>query len=268
MTTSPLRSWRAAWMLLTRIPLPQGRVGASGPDHDAVRAAPVWFPVVGATIGASVGVVYAMLFDLIGAFTAAAVAVSVGALLTGALHQDGLADVADAFGGGWTVERRLEILKDSHIGTYGTLALVCAFGVQTSALAQHDRAEGLAILVAAHTLGRGGIVVLMLVAPRASSTGLGASYSRGLGRAATAGAACGALLIGALVLGPLVLFAAATAGLAVVLMGALAWRKIRGVTGDVLGAAEQLAETAVLVTGAAFVRHADNWPNGPWPWWH
>lgn len=272
MIASPLRGLRTAWMLLTRIPWPSRHSSsasdgidraAEGPAPE-VRAAPAWFPLVGAVVGALIAAVYVTLFDLVGAFTAAAIALSVGALLTGALHQDGLADVADAFGGGWTVERRLEILHDSRIGAYGALTLVGAFVVQTSALAQHDRAQGAAVLVAAHSLSRGGVVVLMRLAPGASriSTGVGATFTRGLGNAATTGAALSALVLGTVALGRLVPLAVSVVVAAVGLMGALAWRKIGGVTGDVLGAAEQLAETAVLVTGAALVRHVDTWP-----WW-
>ena len=263
MTTSPLRGLRTAWMLLTRVPLPWPRrsPSADGPAHE-VRAAPAWFPLVGAAVGGLVAAVYVALFDRVGAPTAAAIALGVGALLTGALHQDGLADVADAFGGGWTVERRLEILHDSRIGAYGTLALVGAFVVQTTALAQHDRAQGAAVLVAAHSMSRGGVVVLMRFAPRATDAGLGASFTRGLGTAATTGGALSALALGTVALGRLVPLAVSAVAVAVGLMGALAWRKIRGITGDVIGAAEQLAETAVLVTGAALVRHVD-----AWPWW-
>lgn len=255
---APLRS---AWMLLTRIPLPRSR-STEGDAAAALRSAPAWFPLVGGAIGLLVSGCYAALHHLVGPYPAAAVALAAGALLTGALHHDGLADVADAFGGGWTVERRLEILKDSHVGAYGALALVCAFVVQTSALAQHDRAQGAAVLVAAHAIARGAIVALMRVSPRASTSGLGASYAHGLGTTATVAAVLGAVAIGTGALGWLMVFATAAATAAVAATGLLARRKIGGVTGDVLGAAEQLAETAVLLTGAALVRHGGNWP-----WW-
>lgn len=263
MTSSPLSGLRTAWMLLTRIPWPTrpGSAAAEGPQPD-VLAAPAWFALVGAVIGVLVGGVYVTLFDLVGAPTAAALALCVGVLLTGALHHDGLADVADAFGGGSTVERRLEILHDSRIGAYGALALIGAFVVQTSALAQHGRAQGAAVLIAAHSMSRGGVVVLMRLAPRATGSGLGASFTRGLTDTATAAAALSALVFGTVALGRLVPLAVSAVVVAIGLMGALAWRKIRGVTGDVLGAAQQLAETAVLVTGAMLVRHADTWP-----WW-
>jgi len=218
--------------------------------------------VVGALIGAIVGAVYALMFGLVGPLTASALAISAGALVTGAFHHDGLADIADAFGGGWTIEQRLEILKDSRHGTYGVMSLVCVVAVQVGALAQHDRAQGFAIAIAAHSCARAGAVVLMRFAPRPRGTGLGAEYANGLGAMATAAAALSAVIIGAVALGGLVVIAAAGVVVAVASVALLAWRKIGGVTGDVLGAAEQIAETAVIVCGAAFVRHVD-----AWPWW-
>jgi adenosylcobinamide-GDP ribazoletransferase len=265
MIASALAALRDAWMLLTRIPLPRART-ADTPDA-ARRAAPGWFPVVGLVLGATIAGVHALLVDLVGPFTSAAIAVSFGALLTGALHHDGLADVADSFGGGSTVERRLEILKDSRIGTYGALALMGAFVMQVSALAQHDRAQGFAVLVAAHTLGRGGVVVLMRIAPPAGGGGLGAAYARGLTTRTTVCASTSALVLATIVLGWFAAIATVAVAIAVGLTGWSAWRKIGGITGDVLGAAEQLSETAVLITGAALVRHAGSWPNGSWPWW-
>ena len=105
-----------AVQFLTRIPV---RTRAAVP-HDRVLP---WLPFVGALIGALVGGVAAGLAELVPTAVAAAVAVAVGLLVTGAFHEDGLADVADAFGGGTTRERRFEILKDPRHGTYGVAAL-------------------------------------------------------------------------------------------------------------------------------------------------
>ena len=106
----------AALQFLTRVPI---RTDGAVPHHRAVP----WFPIAGALIGAAVGGVAAGMNELVATPVAATLAVITGLLITGAFHEDGLADVADAFGGGWTVERRLEILKDSRHGTYGVAAL-------------------------------------------------------------------------------------------------------------------------------------------------
>jgi adenosylcobinamide-GDP ribazoletransferase len=247
----------AAWTFLTRVPL-----GHHSDDTVAMAAAPAWFPIIGAIIGVIAGGVYVAAFSLAGPVAAAALAVSAAALVTGAFHHDGLADMADAFGGGWTREQRIEILKDSRHGTYGVMALVCAIAVQISALAQHDRAQGFASLVAAHAMARGGAVALMWLAPRARGTGLGADYARGLRAGPALWAATSAALVGAVAIGWLASIALGAVAVSSAAVGALAWRKIGGVTGDVLGAAEQISETAVLVCGAAFVRHVHTWP-----WW-
>ena len=112
---------------------------------------------------------------------AAAVAVLFGVLLTGAFHEDGLADTADAVAGGWTVERRLEILKDPRHGSYGVAALSGSIVLRIVAVASLGPAAAFAGLVAAHTLGRGAAVVTMGVAPVARADGLGADYARAVG---------------------------------------------------------------------------------------
>ena len=106
----------AAVQFLTRIPVRTARAAD-------LAAAVLWFPIVGALVGAAVGGTAAGLGELVPAAVAATVAVLLGVLITGAFHEDGLADTADAFAGGWTVERRLEILRDPRHGSYGVAAL-------------------------------------------------------------------------------------------------------------------------------------------------
>jgi adenosylcobinamide-GDP ribazoletransferase len=176
-------------------------------------------------------------------------------LLTGAFHQDGLADMADGFGGGWDAEQRLTIMKDSRHGTYGVMALVCVVLVQVSALAAHGPAQGAAALVAAHAVARGAAIVLAVAVRPSRAAGLGSGVAAAASRPAVAFGAGAGLAIAAAVVGLAALAAAAVAALTVALCGLLAVRKIGGVTGDVLGAAEQLAEAAVLLTTAAFAHH-------------
>src|SRR5258706_6058489 len=149
-----MRGLRAAITFLTRVP-----VG----DCDAdIATAPPWFPFVGALVGALVGVVFVGTWHLVAPAVAAVLAVAVGALVTGAFHHDGLADTADAFGGGWSPAQRLEIMKDSRHGTYGVITIVLVVVAQVTALATLGPAQGFAALVAAHTLRRAGAVALML----------------------------------------------------------------------------------------------------------
>lgn len=234
---------------LTRVPLrARGRV-------DLAASVP-WFPVVGALVGLAVGALAAGLAELVAPAAAAAVAVLAGVLVTGAFHEDGLADVADAFAGGWTREDRLRILDDPLHGSYGVAALCGAIVVRVAALASLVTVSGsvaLAGCVAAHAAGRAGAVALMGLMPVARPSGLGADYARSLSaRRAVAGVLAGAALA-TLAVGVWAVIVIATAAVAAAAVGWLAHRKLGGVTGDVLGAAEQVAECAVLValTGCA-----------------
>ena len=144
-----------------------------------------WFPVVGALIGLLVGGVAAGLAEVVTPSVAAAVAIVVGMLVTGAFHEDGLADLADAVAGGATRERRLEILKDPRHGTYGVAALVGSVLVRWSALAALVAVGPRPAIVgalAAHALARGIAVGVMGVQPAARTPGLGADWMSDVGR--------------------------------------------------------------------------------------
>jgi adenosylcobinamide-GDP ribazoletransferase len=249
---------RTAWIFLTRVP------AGDDPRPDGARAVP-WFPIIGAIVGAMSAAIWLGGRELVGPLPAAAVAIAAGALVTGAFHQDGLADMADGFGGGWDREQRLMIMKDSRHGTYGVTALVLVVVVQVAALAPHGAAQGATALVAAHALGRAAAIALAAIAPPAllDGRGLGTGHARGVHRGATwAGVAAGFAIAGAL-LGVGALAAATATACTTVACGALAWRKIGGFTGDVLGAAEQLGETAVLLTTAALAHHEVSPPFAP-----
>ena len=114
-----MRNFRAAVIFLTRVPITIGKKEMP----ELSRAVP-WFPIVGALVGVLVGASYWFLSQIVPGTVAATASISLGVVVTGAFHLDGLADIADAFPGAATVERRLEILKDSRLGTYGTSALV------------------------------------------------------------------------------------------------------------------------------------------------
>jgi adenosylcobinamide-GDP ribazoletransferase len=236
-----------AVVLLTRVPVPWRFVPSAG------RA--VWaYPVVGALVGAAVGAAAALGLRLgLGAALSAGWALAVSLLLTGALHEDGLADTADGVGGGRTVERRLAIMRDSRIGSFGCLALVLSVGLRWSALTAIGQAGGqdaggvglVAAAAAAGALARCAMLLPMRLPP-ARGDGMAAALGQVPGRAVVGGWACGV----ALALGMLswrravpVVLLAAVAGMALARVGR---RALGGRTGDLLGAAEQVAECAVL----------------------
>jgi len=247
-----LRDWTRdislAVGLLTRVPMPHPVSAAPDGMARAQRA----FPLVGALIGLVVGVIDRCLLAVgVPALAAAALALGASAALTGALHEDGLADVGDGFGGGRDRVAKLSIMRDSRLGTYGAIVLLVGFAARLSALASIPVVAIVPALVVAHALARAAIPVLAANMPFARDDGLGKSAGRpDIASAMTA-------VVIAVVLALLCLPAKA-ALLAVVVtvagaatMAALAWRQIGGVTGDVFGAVEQVVETAVLVMLAA-----------------
>ena len=243
----------AAIQFLTRIPIRLRRE----PD---VGAGVRWFPVVGALIGATVGGIAAGLWYVVPPLVAAAVAVTLGVLITGAFHEDGLADVADAFAGETTIERRLEILKDSRHGSYGVAALSASIIVRIVCLGSiPGPAAMFAAAVAAHAIARGAAVGLMGAAPLASHQGLGADY----GQAATRGTAITAVVLGLAIGGAAVgWWAAALAAVVIASIATTRWismRKIGGISGDVLGTCEQVAECLCLVVLSGLATHNALW---------
>lgn len=253
---SALTAWgrdiMTAARFLTRLPL--GRFGYGGQaDMSALAGASRAFPIIGAAIGLGVGIVYYVLAELgVPTLAAGFAAVGAGILATGALHEDGLADTADGFGGGATREDKLEIMRDSRIGTYGVLALVASVGIRGAALgAFDDGGEALVALIAAGALSRGALPVIMTLGEPARADGLAASVGRPENWTAGIAAILG-IALALLVLGPKAgFFALVGAVVAAALAAWIAQRQIEGHTGDTLGAAQQSVEATVLVIAAA-----------------
>jgi adenosylcobinamide-GDP ribazoletransferase len=241
---------RTAVAFLTRLPIPHP-LGST--PANLARAYRV-FPLVGAAIGGAVGL-FCLGMRVIGVpeLAAAALSLGAGALLTGALHEDGLADVADGFGGGRDPAAKLAIMRDSRLGTYGALALMVSFAAKISALAALPDPVVAQSLIAAHALARGVLPAMSMSLAYARPDGLAANA--GKPDSATAGfAGAFALVIAVLSLSWIDAFGAAL--VAAVCAAGMAWlaqRQIGGQTGDVLGAAEQVCETAILVLLAAWL---------------
>jgi adenosylcobinamide-GDP ribazoletransferase len=240
--------FKTAVAFLTRLPMPHPQ----GPMPPNFVRAHRMFPVVGALIGAAVGLLCLGLRHVgVPDLAAAALALGAGAVLTGALHEDGLADVADGFGGGRDLASKLEIMRDSRLGTYGALILLVSFATKLSALAAIPDGHVVQSLIASHALARGVLPWMSMSLPYARKDGLAANA----GRPDAATAAIAAALALAVALLSLsfanALGAALVACLSAAGMARLAQRQIGGQTGDVLGGAEQVAETVILVLLAA-----------------
>lgn len=233
-----------AAVFLTRLPLPDAGMGDLG---RAMRT----FPLVGAGLGLAAGGIAWAAGTVLPPLPAALLAVLALVLLTGALHEDGLADLADGFGARGGRERRLEVMRDSRSGAFGVLALIFSVGLRTSALAAVPGGwEQLAALVAAGALSRALIPAAMQVMGPARPDGLGAGA--GLPDATVAASAAGLGLVLCLIgLGLPGTLAALLVALAA--GGAVVWaarRALGGFTGDVLGAVQQAAEVGVLLAAA------------------
>lgn len=229
---------------LTRLPVPGCPAYVEGGLARAMRV----FPLAGALVGLLGGVVFMAAQAVLPPLAAALLALLATIALTGALHEDGLADTADGLGARGGREKRLEVMRDSRSGAYGVLALVFSVGLRAAALAAAPSAlAGLGALVAAAAFSRACVPAVMQVLPPARADGLGAGAGT-----PHAGIAAAALVLGAVLAGVGSGLAAAPAILvSVAVVAAFTWlarRQFGGYTGDVLGAAQQLAEIAFVLT--------------------
>ena len=248
-----LEDLQVCLMFLTRLPVPEQQGG----QHRQLSQAARGFPVAGALIGAIGGLA---LLAAQGAGLPATIAASIGVLtivlVTGGLHEDGLADVADGFGAGGTKERKLEIMRDSRIGTYGVLALVFSVLIKVACVASLIGAalsvwHTPMLLMATGALSRTFIVLALRSLPPARNEGraieAGVPSSRSVNQTVVAGLAIGSTIMW-LVCGPWMVIATLLAGAATYYVAKRrALHHIGGQSGDVLGAIQQLTESAMLI---------------------
>ena len=254
-----------ALRFLTRLPLPRAAAPAE-PDffdeaeedaQDPSAAQPLGrtvraFPLIGALLGIAAGFAFAIATGLgLPVLVAGVIAVALLALMTGALHEDGLADMADGFGGGQTVEKKLAIMRDSRIGAFGVIALVLVLAAKVGTLADlNDIGVVMSGLICAGAASRAAMPAMMRWLPAARSDGLGAEAGRPAGEHVWTGIAIAALL-SVLLLTWSGLVALIIATLGVFAVGLLARRQVGGHTGDVLGGTQQISELIFLLALAA-----------------
>jgi len=239
---------RLALAFLTRLPL--GPAGAAEPGALA-RAA--WaFPLAGVLVGVA-GAILLTLGDRLGLpiLASALLAVAATVAVTGALHEDGLADFADGLGGA-DAEHALAIMRDSRIGSYGVLALVIVVGLRVLCVAElHGTFTVVLTLIAAAAGSRAILPAVLFYMPPARADGLGHAAGRPAKRLTIDAVAIGGALV-LIGLGPFGgLLGISVAAFAALMIGRLALRRIGGQTGDVLGTIQQAAETAILLAAVA-----------------
>ena len=235
----------AAVGLLTRIAVPSSQRGVRGT---------AWFPIVGGLIGLAGGGVYWLAHLVLPPLVSATVAVTGITAMTGALHEDGLADYADALGSGAEGSLALEVMDDPRVGTYGVTALIISFTWRIAALSALGPAAAVVGLVLTHALARSGAAVLAGALPPAKPSGLGRSMAEGSSPGGRLVAAMAGLAVATVTSGLWALPAGLVALTVVLAVRRSAAKTIGGVTGDVLGACEQVIEVLVLTLAVVATR--------------
>lgn len=239
-----IRSMRAAMAFLTVIPF----ASAKGPLGERLGRA--YFPAVGAVLGLIAGVCFALTAAVTSPLVAAVAATAVMAVLTGALHLDGLADAADGLFGGGDKARRLEVMRDPRIGSFGLVAVVLVLVGDVAALASISPPRAIVALVIAGAISRWALLLVIAAVPYVRQAGLGVAaggphrpFDLVLGSAITA--------LVCLLSWRRAAVAVVVAVLIATVVGAIARRRVGGATGDVYGATTELSQLGVLVVFAA-----------------
>jgi adenosylcobinamide-GDP ribazoletransferase len=241
-----LKDMALALQFMTRVP-----IRFRGLDPARLSRASAWFPAVGLFVGGVAAGVYVLVTSHLGRPLAALAAVLAMILITGGLHEDGLADCADAFGGGWTREDRLRILKDSRIGTFGAIALIVSIASRVLLVVNLPAGAVIKYIISAQVLARWTPLPLSaLLRPARGPEGQGGRVADGMSWITVM---FGSIIALALV----VLFLRATAWqpiVAVAILTALGGmyyqRRLGGITGDCMGATIQFSEIAIYLCGA------------------
>lgn len=244
-----LRPFLTGLMFLTRLPCPEW----VGHEAEYLARSTPYFPVIGLIVGGWGAAFFLGAALALPPMVAAIISTTATVWLTGAFHEDGLADACDGFGGGWGKDQILAIMKDSRIGSYGAVGLVLVMGAKLSCLATFSPEAALRALVAAHVLGRWSSLPLIWALPYVRETGA-------KGKPFAASVTPWRLTVGSILAAVIVVAAVGSAAWApalavlgvTVLAGRYFHRIIGGITGDCLGATNQLAEVAVYMVLVAW----------------
>lgn len=239
------RSFLIATQFLTRLPVPR-RIIAT---EENIGRASGMFPLIGAVVGAGGALLYAGLNRFLPPSTCVVFVLVYLAVITGAFHEDGLADSLDGFGGGYTKEDKLRIMRDSRIGTFGALGLILLVLAKYNLMSAMTWPTFWRSLIVAQMASRWTAIPLCLWLPYARERGQGGLVAQRIGRGQATIATL--TLVSALVLLPWrhAVIAAAVTVAVVIVTGLYYKRRLNGITGDCLGATNQFAEVAVYFTG-------------------
>lgn len=235
-------------MFLTRLPVPPGIEHHNGRLARSAR----YFPLIGVIIGLISGIVFFGASQFMPATLAAPLALAASLIVTGGLHEDGLADCCDGLGATRDRDRAMEIMRDSRLGTYGALGLFMSLALRVIALSTFTPIQGMIALVVCHAVSRSVMPPVLVSGEYARTHGLASGVAQGVSYVEAGFAVLISLLIAFTAGFGAGLTAFAAAFVAGGLMLIILIRRLGGYTGDGLGAIQQLAEIAVLITLVGF----------------
>jgi adenosylcobinamide-GDP ribazoletransferase len=245
-----LRLFLTAIQFLTRLPVPKW-IQAS---EETLGKATKFFPLVGVMVGASGALTFWLLLHLLPQSAAVLCAIIFTSFITNGFHEDGLADTFDGFGAGWTREQALEIMRDSRLGTYGAMALIFLILGKYSFLSTLAPGHVWRWMIVAHTASRWTVLPLCAWLPYARADGQGKLVAKQIGKVEIFIASV--TLFGAVLLlsWQAALAALVVTGLMTVLSGLYFRARLSGITGDCLGATNQLTEVSLYLTAIILSR--------------
>ncbi len=244
-----------AQMFLTRLPSP---VKLAWSESELAHSTP-WFAVVGVVVGSITALAFWFGFTFWSPIMGAVFAVAASIFVTGAFHEDGLADSADGLGGAFEIEKKLTIMRDSRIGTYGSVALILTIIAKVSAISQLPPETATSVLIGAHMLGRWTSVPLIKYNNYVREQGTGKPFAAMVTTRNVIFSSLFSILVSAVLFQAIMLFVIPTILLFLWLAQWYVRRKIGGITGDILGAINSLSELLVyLIMSSSFIIHFYN----------
>jgi adenosylcobinamide-GDP ribazoletransferase len=252
-----VRLFFIALQFFTRLPIPAW----VGFEASWLQHASRYFPLVGAVVAAIAAGVYYAAAIVLPAPVAAVLSTAATIYATGAFHEDGFADTCDGLGGGMTRERVLEIMKDSRVGAYGAIGIVCMLAAKLAGLALLPPREAIAALFLAHPLSRLAATSLIWQLDYVRGEGKAKPLAQQMTTMEFTIATVGALLPAAVLLATGLASAGAVLGALLAALAAALWlghkfvRRLGGYTGDCLGAVQQVAEALIYITVLATLGH-------------
>ncbi len=246
----PVKLFLIAAQFLTRLPVPRDLKTTEA----EIGQAAAFFPLVGMVVGGSGALLHLVLLKLLPPSTCALIVLIYAAFITNAFHEDGLADAFDGFGGGWERERILEIMRDSRIGTFGALALIFLALAKYNFLSEIEPLQVWRWLIVSHTAARWTTLPLCWWLPYARDKGQGKFVARRISWPAAIFATL-TLLMAMTLLPPKTAVASLLVPTLIVMAGGIYYRRrLQGLTGDCLGATNQITEVTLYLTAVILSR--------------